>query len=60
MKRSFTEASENQRDFGAIALDATGAIGWGKTSEVLLAAYHNGDSIGDTLEISPGTQVGCV
>ena len=26
MKRSFTEASENRRDFGAIAIDATGAI----------------------------------
>lgn len=49
MHRSFKEAKENQRDFGAIALDATGAIAWGKTSQVLLAAYHTGDQIGDTL-----------
>jgi L-asparaginase len=48
--RSFTEASKNQRDLGAIGLDATGAIAWGKTSEVLLAAYHTGNAIGDTLE----------
>jgi L-asparaginase len=50
MQRSFTEASRNKRDFGAIALDATGVISYGKTCEVLLAAYHNGENIGDTLE----------
>lgn len=50
MQRSFQEAKEHQRDFGAIALDATGAIAWGKTSQVLLAAYHTGEKIGDTLE----------
>jgi L-asparaginase len=50
IKRSFTEASLNRRDFGAIAIDATGAIAWGKTSQVLLAAYHDGNQIGDTLE----------
>lgn len=50
MQRSFVEASQNRRDFGAISIDATGAIAWGKTSQVLLSAYHNGDQIGDTLE----------
>lgn len=50
MQRSFTEASKNQRDFGAIAIDATGAIAWGKTSQVLLSAYHDGEKMGDTLE----------
>lgn len=50
MQRSFTEAHQHQRDLGAIALDATGAIAWGKTSEVLLAAYHDGEQMGDTLE----------
>ncbi|MBW4634176.1 MAG: isoaspartyl peptidase/L-asparaginase [Iphinoe sp. HA4291-MV1] len=60
MQRSFTEAQEHKRDFGAIALDASGAIAWGKTSEALLAAYHNGDKIGDTLEIPMGTEVGCI
>ncbi|MEA5514612.1 isoaspartyl peptidase/L-asparaginase [Nodularia sp. UHCC 0506] len=59
MQRSFTEASKNQRDLGAIALDASGAISWGKTSEVLLAAYHDGTSIGDTLEWNNGELVGC-
>jgi len=58
MQRSFTESREHQRDLGAIALDATGAISWGKTSEVLLAAYHDGENIGDTLEIDAGMQVG--
>ncbi|MBW4638217.1 MAG: isoaspartyl peptidase/L-asparaginase [Gloeocapsa sp. UFS-A4-WI-NPMV-4B04] len=50
MQRSFTEANQHQRDLGAIALDSTGAIAWGKTSEVLLAAFHDGEQIGDTLE----------
>ncbi|PSM50456.1 isoaspartyl peptidase [Chroococcidiopsis sp. CCALA 051] len=60
MQRTFTEASDRQRDLGAIALDASGAIAWGKTSDVILAAFHNGDRIGDTLELPVGTQVGCV
>ena len=60
MTRSFAEAEQNQRDLGAIALDARGAIAWGKTSEVILAAYHNGERIGDTLEIPSGTEVGCI
>jgi len=38
MKRSFAEAYQHQR-LGAIGIDATGAIAWGKTSEVL-AAFH--------------------
>ncbi|MEQ9671134.1 isoaspartyl peptidase/L-asparaginase [Coleofasciculus sp. G2-EDA-02] len=51
MARSIKEAKENQRDLGAIAIDATGAIAWGKTSQILLAAYHTGHQKGDTLEI---------
>ena len=58
MNRSIQEASEHQCDLGAIALDATGAIAWGKTSDLLLAAYHNGTTIGDTLEAALGTVVG--
>lgn len=57
LQRSFSEAQQRQRDFGAIAIDGTGAIAWGKTSEVLLAAYHTGDTLGDTLEMPPGVQV---
>lgn len=50
MERSMTESVENNRDLGAISLDASGAIAWGKTAEILLAAYHTGEAIGDTLE----------
>ncbi len=50
MEKSIAEANQRQRDLGAIALDATGAIAWGKTSEVLLAAYHTGTEMTDTLE----------
>jgi L-asparaginase len=57
-ERSFTESTRNQRNFGAIGLDGTGAIGWGKTSKVLLAAYHDGTAIGDTLELDEGMVIG--
>lgn len=50
-ERSFGEAQRNGRDLGAIGIDANGAIAWGKTCDVLLAAYHNGDRLGDTLEM---------
>ncbi|MBD2090725.1 isoaspartyl peptidase/L-asparaginase [Microcoleus sp. FACHB-1515] len=56
-ERSFTEAAHNQRDLGAIAIDRTGAIVWGKTSEVILAAYHTGDRMGDSLESGSGVMV---
>lgn len=59
-ERSLTEAHQHQRDLGAIGLDHTGAIAWGKTSEVLLAAYHDGQAMGDTLELSDGLEVGSV
>ncbi|HBE21841.1 MAG TPA: isoaspartyl peptidase [Cyanobacteria bacterium UBA11149] len=51
MERSFMEARRNERDFAAIALDRTGAIAWGKSSQVLLAAYHTGEQMGDTLDM---------
>ncbi|MBV5260483.1 isoaspartyl peptidase [Synechococcus moorigangaii CMS01] len=56
MEKSIQEATVNNRDLGAIALDAKGNLVWGKTSEVLLAAYHDGTTVGDTLEwqIEPG------
>lgn len=57
-ERSFKEAASRQRDLGAIGLDQTGAIAWGKTSQVLLAAYHTGERIGDTLEMAPEESVG--
>lgn len=50
MQKSMEECQKRGRDLGAIALDRRGVISWGKTSEILLAAYHNGSIIGDTLE----------
>lgn len=58
MQRSFVEAEQHQRDLGAIAIDARGAIAWGKTSEVLLAAFHNGEKMDDTLDVAEGTLTG--
>ncbi|MBD2483228.1 isoaspartyl peptidase/L-asparaginase [Planktothrix sp. FACHB-1365] len=55
--KSFAEAHERQRDFGAIGIDATGAIAWGKTCDVILAAFHDGQNKGDSLEAPKGTQV---
>ncbi|NJO39746.1 MAG: isoaspartyl peptidase [Cyanobacteria bacterium CRU_2_1] len=56
-EKSFREADQRNRDFGAIGIAETGAIAWGKTSQALLAAYHDGQAIGDTLEMDSGTQV---
>jgi L-asparaginase len=50
-ERSFKEAHSRDRDFGAIGIAADGTIGWGKTSQVLLAAYHDGQQMQDTLEM---------
>lgn len=56
-ERSFAECDDRKRDLGAIGVDSTGAIAWGKTSEVILSAFHDGESIGDSLEVGKGTQV---
>lgn len=50
MEKSMIEAKNNNRDFGAIAIDQEGVISWGKTAEIILGAYHTGEKIGDTLE----------
>ncbi|MEG3975941.1 isoaspartyl peptidase/L-asparaginase [Microcoleus sp. herbarium8] len=56
-ERSFAEADSRQRDFGAIGIDASGAIAIGKTSEIILGAFHDGTQMGDTLEANQGTLV---
>jgi len=56
-EKSFAEADRHQRDFGAIGIDATGAIAWGKTCDVILSAFHDGNNRGDSLESAKGTQV---
>jgi len=56
--KSFQEAATRQRDFGAIGVDHRGTLAWGKTCDVLLAAYWDGERIEDTLELPPGLQVG--
>ncbi|MEC4983742.1 MAG: isoaspartyl peptidase/L-asparaginase [Oscillatoria sp. PMC 1068.18] len=58
MERSFQEAKANQRDFGAIGISATGDLAWGKTCEIILAAYHDGNQIGDTLEWTDENLIG--
>jgi L-asparaginase len=60
MKKSISEALQNKRDLGAISLDRSGNIVWGKTSEVLLAAYHDGKNIGDCLEWDNDDVVGSI
>ena len=52
MNKSIQEALQHQTDLAAIALDAQGNLAWGKTCPVLLAAYHNGSAIADTLELA--------
>ncbi|MFM2312981.1 MAG: hypothetical protein RLZZ04_2257 [Cyanobacteriota bacterium] len=49
MEKSMQESRSRNRDLAAIAIAADGTICWGKTSEVILAAYHDGTEIGDTI-----------
>jgi L-asparaginase len=58
MMRSMQESQLRKRDLGAIAISQTGEIAWGKTSEVLLAAYHDGDKMGDTINWKDGELIG--
>ncbi|MEM8832132.1 MAG: isoaspartyl peptidase/L-asparaginase [Cyanobacteria bacterium P01_G01_bin.19] len=58
MTKSMTESRSRQRDLGAIAISADGTIAWGKTSEVILAAYHDGEKVGDTINWNNDELVG--
>ena len=49
MEKSMQESRDRKRDLGAIAIASDGTISWGKTSEIILAAYHDGENIGDTI-----------
>ena len=60
MQKSMTESHQRNRDLGAIAISANGTICWGKTSEVILAAYHNGKEIGDTINWNNEALIGHV
>lgn len=58
MEKSMTESRSRNRDLGAIAIAADGTICWGKTSEVILAAYHDGKQVGDTINWSNQDLIG--
>ena len=60
MEKSITESRSRNRDLAAISLDHQGNIVWGKTCEVVLAAYHNGKTIGDSLDATGDDFVGIV
>jgi L-asparaginase len=60
MEKSIRESLHNGRDLAAIALDGSGALAWGKTCPVLLAAFHNGETINDTLEAGESDTMGCL
>jgi len=60
MTKSIQEALAHQTDLAAIALDRQGGLAWGKTCPVLLAAYHTGERIGDTLELGAEESAGFI
>jgi L-asparaginase len=59
MEKSMKESRSRKRDLGAIAIAADGTICWGKTSEVILAAYYDGEKIGDTINWNNQDLIGC-
>ena len=58
MEKSMQESRSRNRDLGAISISADGTISWGKTSEIVLAAYHDGENIGDTINWNNDDLVG--
>ena len=58
MQKSMSESQSRKRELGAIAISADGTISWGKTSEIILAAYHDGEKIGDTLNWNDDKLIG--
>lgn len=57
LERSIQEASRRERKLAAIAIAHDGAIGWCKTTDLLLAAWQADDQVfGDTLALEPGTK----
>nr|WP_144052189.1 isoaspartyl peptidase/L-asparaginase [Gloeocapsa sp. PCC 73106] len=58
MEKSMAESRSRNRELAAIALDHQGNIVWGKTSEIVLAAYHNGKAMGDSLDATPTESMG--
>lgn len=57
MRKTMEAAASRKRNFGAIAIDRSGAIVAGKTSDILLAAYGHGAGTGHTVDLPPGTLV---
>lgn len=55
MKKTMTEGESRGRVFGAIALDRHGAIVYGKTSDILLAAYASADGFFHTVDLPAET-----
>ena len=51
MMRSLRECQQREHVLGAIAVDADGRLVWGKTSEILLAAWHDGHESGHTVDL---------
>jgi len=51
MRQSMNEGLARGRVFGAIAVSADGAVVYGKTSQILLAAYATPAGVRDTLDL---------
>ena len=56
--RSLGQAHARGRNLGAIGLDHRGHLAWGKTSDLLIAAYHDGRQVRHTLDLPLGLTTG--
>ena len=55
MRRSMEDGEARGRNFAAIAVDRDGMLVYGKTSDILLAAYADAEQFGDTIDLPAGT-----
>lgn len=57
MSRSIEESAQRGRVLGAIAVSRDGQVVWGKTSDILLAAWASDEGMGDSVDAPLGVLI---
>ncbi len=57
MRKSIDESAANERRLGAIAISKEGDIVWGKTTELLLGCWHDGEVLDDCIDSPSGVAI---
>lgn len=60
MKRSIDESIQRSRRLAAIAISADGSVVWGKTTQIMLACWHDGRELRDSIDADEAPEVALV